>query len=149
MTKQRTAQDVRRASGNLLTAAKLSLIVVGLVILVCALSVAWYRRSCLAETQSGIAALQSAVEMYMEINGRLPDNLDQLLEGETVCGIVRPWQPKDAWGIPFLYTEMDGNRFEIRSAGPDKFMNTDDDLMSVPTRPVPKRKTDQRLPKSD
>ena len=142
MTKQGIAQGVRRASRNPLAAAKLSLVVAGLVILMCALSVARCRRSCLSETRSGIAALQSAVEMYMEINERLPDTLNQLLENEAACGIVRPWQPRDAWGTPFVYMEMNGNRFDIRSAGPDKLMNTGDDLTSAPTKPVPKRKTD-------
>ena len=139
MTKSGVTQGVRRASSNPFAAAKLLLIVAGLTILICVLLAARHRRSCLEETRLGIAALQSAVEMYTEINERLPDNLNQLLEGEAAYSIVRPWQPRDAWGIPLLYTGMDGERFEIRSAGPDKLMNTGDDLTNDPTRSVLKR----------
>lgn len=35
----------------------------------------------------------------------------------------------DAWGTPFFFHQLSGTDMEIRSAGPDKIMWTDDDLV--------------------
>jgi hypothetical protein len=36
----------------------------------------------------------------------------------------------DAWGTPFFFHQLSGSEMEIRSAGPDKVMWTDDDLVT-------------------
>jgi hypothetical protein len=36
----------------------------------------------------------------------------------------------DPWGTPYFFHQLSGTDMEIRSAGPDKTMWTDDDLMT-------------------
>ena len=36
----------------------------------------------------------------------------------------------DAWGVPFFFHQMSGTEMEIHSAGPDKILWTDDDLVT-------------------
>ena len=128
MTKWGTSLGVQQMVRNPLTAAKILLVAAVLIFSLCFLLVTWHQRSRLEETRLLIGSLQNAVEMYTKTNGRLPDNLNQLLDGAEAFSVIRPWQPRDVWGIPFLYTKIDGDGFEIRSAGLDKRMNTDDDL---------------------
>jgi len=79
-------------------------------------------------TWSSIAVIRTEVELYKINDGVLPDNLEQLVKKDSdVSGINRNWL-YDAWGTPFRYTKIDEDTFEIRSAGPDKLMDTDDDI---------------------
>ena len=85
-------------------------------------------------TRRYIAEIQATVEAYEKANGMLPDNLEQLIttDGDVPDGmlvtLVRWHSLDDAWGTPFRYTKIDEDTFEIRSAGPDKLMDTDDDI---------------------
>jgi hypothetical protein len=38
----------------------------------------------------------------------------------------------DRWGTPFFFHALSGTRMEIRSAGPDRKLNTDDDIVFTP-----------------
>ena len=38
----------------------------------------------------------------------------------------------DRWGTPFFFHALSGTRMELRSAGPDRQMYTDDDLVFTP-----------------
>jgi len=80
-------------------------------------------------TRTSIAAIQTAVRMYEISTSGLPDSLEQLTvsDGETEAPL-RKDQLNDSWGTPFQYKKIGKFDFEIRSAGPDKNMNTEDDL---------------------
>ena len=133
MTKEKVILYVHQISRNPFKVTKMLLASAVLIILTYILPVVYRERQRQARfvaTQQSIAAIQRAVEQYVKANDKLPDTFDQLLEDDNGY-IEYPWRPKDAWGTPFLCTKIDENRFEIRSAGPDKFMNTDDDLVGL------------------
>ena len=75
-------------------------------------------------TQKSIVAIQTAVGMYVEANGTVPDRIEHLM-GDHPHG---PRLLYDAWGTPFRYTKIDEGTFEVRSAGPDEVMDTKDDI---------------------
>jgi hypothetical protein len=43
----------------------------------------------------------------------------------------------DRWGTPFFFHAESATKMEIRSAGPDQKMWTDDDLVAAPSSPPP------------
>ena len=98
-------------------------------------------------TRASIAAICTAVETYKMVNGVLPDNLEQLMVSvDDAPPLLIKNRVYDAWGTPFRYTRFDEKivevrtsaeytytrtnleTFEVRSAGPDKVMDTEDDL---------------------
>ena len=38
----------------------------------------------------------------------------------------------DRWGTPYFFHQLSGTRMEIRSAGPDRVLHTDDDVVATP-----------------
>lgn len=64
------------------------------------------------------------IAIYERKNGRLPDTLDDL--GEPSPDNV--YFPVDPWGTGIKYTLSSDGTFELRSAGPDKFFGTEDDI---------------------
>ena len=80
-------------------------------------------------TRQSIANIATAVNMFEVTNSGLPDSLDQLTRSDgNSAPPLKPNQLNDAWGTPFQYKKVDKFTFEIRSAGPDKVMGTEDDL---------------------
>jgi len=84
-------------------------------------------------TRTSISAIGQAVELYEMDIGRIPDSLDNLLKssGEPnwngpyiKSGVIQP----DAWGSPFSYSKKGESAFEVRSAGPDRALNNEDDV---------------------
>ena len=41
----------------------------------------------------------------------------------------------DRWGTPFFFHQLSGGQMEIRSAGPDRTLWTDDDIVLTPPGP--------------
>ena len=81
-------------------------------------------------TRSSINAIEQAARTYEIRVEKFPDSLDQLTQP---MGGRPPLLDKktlyDSWGVPFAYKKT--NTFiEIRSAGPDCAMNTEDDLVN-------------------
>ena len=59
-------------------------------------------------------------------NGVYPDSIQQMIDkGSLPDGLY-----KDAWGTPMQY-KREGNVIEIRSAGPDRKMDTMDDITEI------------------
>ena len=84
-------------------------------------------------TQASLAEIGSALQQYEIETGRFPDTLDAL----TVATETRPAKFKksqliDSWGTPFQYKKLPNYEYEVRSAGPDAAMNTEDDLWYPP-----------------
>lgn len=69
-----------------------------------------------------IAEAAAAVENHRYAAGELPDN---------PRGQVLIVDFTDAYGNALHYQRLDGNRFEVRSAGPDELYHTTDDLTNA------------------
>ncbi len=84
--------------------------------------------SRISATRTSIEAISEAAKMYEIRVGNYPESFDQLFQ--KIGNAEAPLEEKsrvDSWGTPFQY-RRDGSSFEIRSAGPDLQMNTEDDL---------------------
>ena len=81
------------------------------------------------------ASLQS--DLGVELRARLgidPETIDSviLVEGDSITAINRNGELCDRWGTPFFFHAESAAHMEIRSAGPDKKMWTDDDVAFSP-----------------
>lgn len=84
----------------------------------------------IAVASSDVSTYTMAASTYLSDTGEVPTDLDDLtLKKDTVYGEKGPWLTNeiklDPWGNDYQYSSS--NR-EIRSAGPDKSLNTDDDI---------------------
>lgn len=86
-------------------------------------------------TLSQLQNLKNAVTMYKLKVNEMPDTLEALVNGpsdpnkKAMFGSpVMSEIPKDAWGREITFT-ANGNKFELRSAGIDGQMNSDDDII--------------------
>ncbi len=80
-------------------------------------------------TRTSIAGISKAVEMYEMQAGQLPSSLSDLTTGlGDNPPLIRGGIPTDSWGVPFSYTRKGNFEYEVRSAGPDRQMGTDDDI---------------------
>jgi general secretion pathway protein G len=76
-------------------------------------------------------SLSTAIDMFVLENRRLPNTLEELTKpsqsGQTFLKSV----PVDPWGQPYEYTVVDAatHKYEIRSAGEDRVLATDDDVV--------------------
>jgi len=125
-------KSVRYASRSAFTLVELLLVVaiIGILAGVAVVGLGGHpERARIRATQSSIAAIQTAVRMYEISNSGLPDNLEQLTvsDGQTEAPL-KANQLFDSWGTAFQYKKSGKFDFEIRSAGPDKNMNTEDDI---------------------
>ncbi len=87
-------------------------------------------------TKTQLSAVKNAVEMYkIRLNG-LPETLDALRDGPSDAAKKAKWNdnpimteiPTDAWTNPLVFS-INGNKYEIRSGGPDGQVNTEDDIV--------------------
>jgi len=98
----------------------------------------------IAATDSKLGQLGAAVQSYQTNGGTVPSSeqgLRALVEKPSGRPVPARWVKLasekdllDAWGTPLAYyspARKGGGEFEIVSAGPDKRMNTEDDLTSV------------------
>ena len=122
-------QGVRYASRSAFTLVELLLVVAILGVLA---TIVIYNTAGMGEnariqaTRSSISAIRTAVNVYEITTTAFPDSLDQLTVGDPPP--LRKDQLNDAWGTPFQYKKLTRTTFEIRSAGPDRQMGTDDDI---------------------
>lgn len=85
-------------------------------------------------TTAQLNALKNQIQMYKINNKEWPENLEQLRDGPSDPAKKARFRPlineipADAWGKPLSF-KMEGNGFELRSAGSDGQMNTDDDIV--------------------
>jgi general secretion pathway protein G len=79
-------------------------------------------------TRGNIDVIGKAVELYRINFNKMPASLQDLTkESEDIEAPLRDI-PVDAWGNAFQFKREGKFRYEIRSAGPDGSMGTDDDL---------------------
>ena len=96
-----------------------------------------HARSTVCGSQlSNLRSLDSALLVYALDHGGLPTT-EQGLKVLYDAGIVDPLRkPVDYWGTPYRYRRS-GAAYDLRSAGPDKTFNTEDDL--TPRSACPRR----------
>lgn len=88
-------------------------------------------------TQIQAKEIGTAIVAYrIKMNG-LPKSLDELKDGPSDAAKKARWTdsilkeiPKDAWGTEFEYSAK-GNTYELRSAGLDGQMNSEDDIVQT------------------
>ena len=80
-------------------------------------------------TRASIAAISTAIQAYEVRMGRYPETLDELtVSTESMAALLDKARLTDSWATPFQYKKTGRFDFEIRSAGPDAQMNTEDDI---------------------
>lgn len=86
-------------------------------------------------TKTQLEGLKDNVTYYKLQVGSLPDSLDALVNGPSdpskkamFSGSIIDEVPADGWGNEIVYKQS-GNTFELRSAGKDGQMNSDDDII--------------------
>lgn len=85
-------------------------------------------------TRVQIDQIEQGLSYYKIKFNALPDSLEELVEGPSDAAKKAKWRepildtvPVDAWGNEFVYSR-NGNNYELRSAGTDGQVNTDDDI---------------------
>ncbi len=80
--------------------------------------------------QLDIAGLATAIDSYEVDYEHLPANLAVLNTHQPFAAtyIKANISLVDAWGIPYSYSVL-SNRYELRSAGPDRVLKTVDDII--------------------
>lgn len=86
-------------------------------------------------TTTQLKMLEGHITQYQLRIGGLPESLESLRDGPSDAAKKAKWInsiikeiPKDAWGNDLDY-KVNGNTYEIRSAGIDGQMSTEDDII--------------------
>lgn len=86
----------------------------------------------IAAARSSIGGIITAVNAYEVAAAKFPDSLDDLtVETDTRAALLKKDKLIDAWGTPYQYSKKSRFKFEVRSAGPDGQMNTEDDIFDT------------------
>lgn len=67
-------------------------------------------------------------EITAQLNGQNPKHAN-FIRPDAGMRINDQGELVDPWGTPYFFHQLSGHEMEIRSAGPDKIMWTDDDLV--------------------
>lgn len=73
--------------------------------------------------------IADAIELYRLTEKSVPDSLDQLTQEDENGEPFMDDIPDDPWGTPYDYRPDGRNKFYLGSAGPDRQMDTDDDIV--------------------
>lgn len=85
--------------------------------------------SKVAATRTSIGSIGTAIQAYEIRNGKFPDSLDDLtVATDSHPALLKKDSLNDSWGTPFQYKKTSKFEFEVRSAGEDGQMNTEDDI---------------------
>jgi general secretion pathway protein G len=80
-------------------------------------------------TRASIAAIGTAIQAYEVRMGRYPDDLSDLtVATDSMAALLDKDRLTDSWGTPFQYKKIGKFEYEIRSAGPDGEVGTEDDI---------------------
>jgi general secretion pathway protein G len=80
-------------------------------------------------TRTSIEAMKTAVGIFDATKSRLPESLDELTtETADSAALLDKANLNDSWGHPFTYKKISKFKYEIRSAGPDGQLATEDDI---------------------
>ena len=88
-------------------------------------------QSKVTATRTSIANIGTALQAFEVTAGKFPDSLDELtVATESRAALLKKDNLADSWGNPFQYKKTSKFEYEIRSAGPDGQMNTEDDIFN-------------------
>lgn len=83
----------------------------------------------IAAARSSIGGIITAVQAYEVSAGKMPESLDDLtIETDTRAALLSKSKLLDPWGTEYKFSKKSKFTFEIRSAGPDGQMNSEDDI---------------------
>jgi len=123
----------RRAGGFTLIEVLLVVAILGMLAAVVVVNLVGKGDDARRETaRMSIAGICSAIDLY-EVNvGKFPSSLDGLITDDGSPNWKGPYLkvktlPIDPWGSAFAYSPGD-RTYEVRCAGPDKQLNSSDDL---------------------
>ena len=80
--------------------------------------------------RTSIDAIKTAVQAYEASTTSLPQSLDDLTKDQPDGRppLLEKNKLNDQWGKPVQYKKIGKYKYEIRSAGPDGNINTEDDI---------------------
>ncbi len=80
--------------------------------------------------RTSIDAIKTAVQAYEASTTSLPQSLDDLTKDQADGRppLLEKNKLNDQWGKPVQYKKIGKYKYEIRSAGPDGNINTEDDI---------------------
>jgi general secretion pathway protein G len=123
----------RKAGGFTLIEVLLVVAILGMLAAVVVVNLVGKGDDARRETaRMSVAGICGALDIY-EVNvGKFPASLDGLITDDGSPNWKGPYLkvktlPVDPWGTPFAYSAGD-RTYEVRCAGPDKQMNSQDDL---------------------
>ena len=82
------------------------------------------QKAKIQETEAGVEAVRTAVQLYIATNNAECATVDQLIEGKV---LDKSKAKTDAWDRDFRI-ECDGTEVNVTSAGPDGQFDTEDDI---------------------
>ena len=85
----------------------------------------------ISATRTSITGLETSAQVYKMNVGSWPSSVQDMKQRGNSSGgaVLDPGKSsKDAWGNEFQLRVVEGQFLEIRSAGPDGSMNTNDDI---------------------
>ena len=91
------------------------------------------KEAMVSATRASISGICTGIDAFELDTGRFPSSLESLLKSDGSPNWKGPYLrlqsvPADPWGTAFQFTAKDSKIYEVRSAGPDKQMGTEDDL---------------------
>jgi len=70
-------------------------------------------------TKTQIVRIDQAVKTFYTLNRRLPETLDELIEGGADAVLDLNQLPADSWGAPIRYERLSGREYTLISLGAD------------------------------
>ena len=132
----RNEPDIQRPQGNAgfsLVELLLVVAIMGVLATVVVVNLSGRRHQAnVSAARTSIKAIETAVTMYETDTGKWPSDFNALMkdDGSPSCSgpYFRGRLKADPWGTPFAYSKTEKS-FEVRSAGKDTSLNTDDDIL--------------------
>ena len=75
-------------------------------------------------TETNMNSMEQALALFSANEGRLPQNLKELFAARLFSG-----DPSDGWGTPLKYERLSDENYRLISAGPDRTLDTEDDII--------------------
>ncbi len=131
----RSVSSVRRAAFTLLELLLVLAILVVITGIVMVNLGGAQTEAYIGSATAQMRGLKGNIDHFKLRIGTVPESLDELRDGPSDASKKAKWTdpiakeiPVDPWTNPYQYTK-NGNGFEIRCAGPDGQMSTDDDIV--------------------